>query len=328
MVGVAGSLPSRTASAQTPGRTQVLDAEGPPSLPGLAHRDVEGRIEVMVAGAEPTDVTSVEPFEGQLAWVYATRWQVEFPLAQRRWYFGLAHDWAAASVPSGPTPGSGGSTWVLGNPELWGRGIWSSQLGLAAGGGCGLVLPLPRTFSGLEQEVVRAARVIRPWDYGHFQDLTMTARPFFDLRHAVGPVTLQMRQGLDVSVLLRDQRDLENRYDLSALVSLFAGVRALRWVSLGLELQELYAITADVSSPGCPAPCDGHRATVTLAPIVAANLGRISLATSVLLPLSTPLRAEVASFVAGRLHLTFALPWPAEPAEPTPRAAGVPAPVL
>jgi len=297
------------ARAQSREHLEVLDAEGPPSRPGLSHRHLEGNIEVLVAGAEPTDVTSVEPFDGQLAWAYATRWQVEAPVAPRRWYLGLAHDVAAASVPSGPTPGSGGSTFVLGNPELWGRGLWSSELGLAAGGGCGLVVPVPRTFSDLEQEVVRAVRAIRPWDYAHFQDLTVTVRPFFDLRHVIGPVTLQMRQGIDLSLLLRDRRDAENRYDINALLSLYGGVRAVSWLSLGLELQELYALTADVSSPGCPAPCDERRASVALSPIVAAHLGRITLGASVLLPLSTPLRAEVDSFVAGRLHLNFAVPW-------------------
>lgn len=294
--------------AQSRERPEVLDAAGPPSRPGLSHRDLEGNIEVLVAGAEPTDVTSVEPFESQLAWAYATRWQFETPVAPRRWYVGLAHDVAAASVPSGPTPGSGGSTLLLGNPEVWGRGLWSSEHGLAAGGGCGLVLPVPRTFSTLEQEVVRAVRVVRPWDYGHFQDLTVTVRPFFDLRHVTGPVVLEMRQGLDLALLLRDRRAAENRYDLSALLSLYGGVRPLRWLTVGLELQELYTLTADVSSPACPPPCDRQRASVALSPLVVAQLERISLGASVLFPLATPLRAEVSSFVGGRLHLNFALP--------------------
>ena len=151
---------------------------------------------------------------------------------------------------------------------------------------------------------MRAIRVVRPESFTHFQDMALTARPFFDIRHVTGPVTLQMRQGVDFSILLRDRdRGSENRYDLTALATAYVGVRALEPLTLGLEMAEIYQITADTSSPSCASPCDQHRIQITLAPIVRLHLPRLSPSLSLLFPLSTPLRAEVASYFAARLHL-------------------------
>ncbi len=290
-------------------RRAILDADGPPSLPGLSHQDLAFNFEYTLARAEPTDVVSYEPLEDAHAYAFTVRWLVEMALAERAWYLGLSHEVAAASVPSGKTPGSGGNTLVLANPELWARGLWSSRTGLSAGGGLGIVVPVPRTFSSLESEVVRAIRVISPWDFPHFQDLTLTGRPFFDIRLVTGPVTIQMRQGVDFSVLVRERGDNENRYDIQALSGLYVGVSTIEQLTLGLEVQEVYQLTADVSSPACLAPCDKHRSQVTLSPSLRLRLPRLSPALSVLLPLSTPLRGEVASYFAARLHLdvTFGL---------------------
>jgi hypothetical protein len=285
----------------------VLDADGPPEQPGLSHRDFAFNFEYTVASAEPTDVVSDAPIQDQRAFAYAARWLGEYPIVPRFWFAGATADVAAASVPSSSAEGTGGSTLVLGNPELWGRGLWASRSGLGAGGGLGIVLPVPRTFSTLESEVVRAIRVVRPWDASHFQDMTITVRPFFDVRHVTGPVTLQMRQGVDVGVLLRDRSEAENRYDLTALGSLYVGVRTIRQLTLGMAVHETYQITRDLTSPSCISPCDQNRATVTLSPSIRLRLQRLSPSISVLLPLSTPLRAEVASYFAARLHLNFGL---------------------
>ncbi len=310
------STAARAASgAEPPGdelparRRAKFDAAGPPSIPGLSHREWVLNIEYTAASAEPTDVISYEPLKDARAYAFAVRWLLETAIAPRAWYIGLSHNMAAASVPAGRTPGSGGNTLVVGNPELWARGLWSSRSGLSAGGGLGVVIPVPRTFSSLESEVVRAIRVIRPWDFPHFQDLTLTGRPFFDIRLVTGPVTIQMRQGVDFAVLVRDRADNENRYDIQALSSLYVGVSTIEQLTLGLEVQEVYQLTADVSSPSCLAPCDQHRSQVTLSPSLRLHLPRLSPALSVLLPLSTPLRGEVASYYAARLHLdvTFGL---------------------
>ncbi len=281
----------------------LLDRQAQPDQPGLSHRGVAFNFEYLVASAEPTDVTSVRPIQDARAYAYAVRWLVDVPLSPRRWFVGLSSDVAAASVPSGETAESGGSTLVFGNPVLWGRGLWSSESGLSAGGGIETVIPIPRTYSLLESEVVRVVRVVRPLSYANFLDQTITARPFFDLRHVTGPVTLQMRQGIDFSLLLRDRGDNENRYDLTAYLSAYAGVEALRALDIGLELSEVYQITSDVSSPDCVAPCDQHRAQLTLSPVLRFRLPPLFPTLSALFPVSTPLRSEVASYWAVRLHM-------------------------
>ena len=284
-------------------RDEILDADGLPSLPGLSHRGVAFNFEYTVAAAKATDPVSHRPIETGAAYAYSARWLLEGALEQRRWYFGATADVAAASVPSGDTPDTGGSTLVLGNPELWFRGLWSSVAGLSAGGGFGMVVPMPRTFSRLEKEVVRSIRVVRHADHSHFQDMTLTARPFLDIRHVAGPLTLQMRQGIDFSLLLRDRTDQENRYDLAGFLSAYLGLTTFDELTLAVEVSEVYELTADVSSPQCLTPCDEHRAAFTLSPILRLRLPRLSPALSALIPLSTPLRAEVASYFAVRLHL-------------------------
>lgn len=284
-------------------REEIFDADGPPSLPGLTHDDTTFNYEYTVAVAEPTEVSSTESIEESNAFAYTARWLVETSLFSRRWFLGLETDVAAASVPTGQDPTSGGSALLFGNPELWGRGMWTNEAGLSAGGGLGIVVPVPRSFSRLESEVVRAVRVIRPMDFPHFQDMVITGRPFFDIRHVTDPVVLQMRQGLDFQLLLRDRAENENRYDITAFVSAYLGVQTLRQLTFGLEIAEVYQITADTSSATCVSPCDEHRVQFTMSPSIRLRLPGLSPSISVLFPLSTPLRNEVSSYFAGRLHL-------------------------
>ena len=287
----------------------AADPDGPPSLLGLSHGGVQLHFDYTFASAEPTDVSSSETLSDAHAYAYAARWLVEAPITSPRWFLGAVHDVAGASVPAGTTPGTGGSTLIPGNPEIWGRGLWTSELGLSAGGGLGLVVPLPRSYSALEQEVVRAVRVVRPWDVPHFEDRALTLRPFFDLRHVTGPVTLQMRQGFDALFRVRELGPFENRYDLAGLVRVYVGLRAATWLTLGLEIEELYELTADVSSPRCPAPCDEGRSALAFEPSVRVHLPGMSGAVSMLVPLATPLRSEVASYLAARVHVDIPLPW-------------------
>jgi hypothetical protein len=282
---------------------EVLDADGPPSIPGLSHRDWAFDFEYMVAGAEATDIVSYQPIESGNAYAYAAHWLVEAPLSQRIWYAGATGGIGAASVPSGTTPGSGGSTQVLANPEAWIRGLWSSQVGLGAGGGLGVVIPVPREYNTLEAEVVRVIRVVRPADFQRFRDMGLSGKPFFDIRYVAGPVSLQMRQGVEASVLLRERDDDENRYDLTAFASAYLGVAPFEQLVLGLELAEVYQLTADVETPQCVAPCDQNRVAITISPSLRVRLPPLSPALSFIIPLSTPLRGEVDSYVAGRLHL-------------------------
>lgn len=284
-------------------RKALLDSDGPPQLPGLTHDDVDLNFEYTIAIAEPTDVISTEPIQDSRAFMYSARAVVEAPLSPRKWFLGLASGVASAAVPTGTDPSTGGSALLLGNPELWLRGIWSNQAGLSAGGGLGAVVPVPRTFSALEGEVVRAVRAIRPELFPTYQDMVLTGRPYIDIRHVTGPVVLQMRQGVDFQLLLRDRAPGENRYDITAFLSAYIGVRTIRQLTLGLELAEVYQLTTNTASPSCPSPCDTRRVQFTLSPSLRLRLPGLSPALSVLLPLSTPLRNEVADYVAFRLHL-------------------------
>jgi hypothetical protein len=296
------------ASAVVARGRDLPDRPGPPAMPGLSHGGLAVSVAHTLAVARPTDVTSAEPIADSHAYAYSGCVALEAALAPRRWYLGLGQDLAAAAVPAGETPGSGGRAAVVANPELWGRGLWSSASGLSAGGGLGVVVPVPRSFSSLAGEVVRAVRTIVPSHYPHFQDLTLTARPFLDIRHLVGPVTLQMRQGVDVSVLLRPPQVHEHRYDLTAIADLYAGL-ALGPTIVGLALGEVYQLTADVASPSCFAPCDEHRSQLTLSPSLRLALGRVTPAVSAMLPLSTPLRREVEQYYALRAHLDVSVPY-------------------
>jgi hypothetical protein len=300
---VAGAARAEDDARAQARRNEVLDADGPPSIPGLSHRDWAFDFEYMVAGAEATDVVSYQPIESGNAYAYAAHWLVEAPLSERVWFAGATGGVGAASVPAGTTPSSGGSTLVLANPELWLRGLWSSQVGLGAGGGLGVVVPVPREYDAREAQVVRVIRVVRPSDFQRFRDMGLSGKPFFDIRYVAGPVTLQMRQGVEASVLLRDRDDDENRYDLTAFASAYLGVAPLDQLVLGVELAEVYQLTADVATPRCVEPCDANRIAVTISPSLRVRLPPLSPALSVIIPLSTPLRGEVASYVAGRLHL-------------------------
>ena len=283
-------------------RGELLDVLGPPSIPGLSHDGVAFNFEYTVASAAPTDPDTGVEVGGPRAFAYIARWLFEVPLIDRVWYLGVESEVGAASVPTAAT-GTGGSSLLFGNPEIWTRALWSDNAGLAGGGGLSLVVPVPRTFSQLESEVVRAIRTVRPIGYPHYQDLTITARPYGDIRHMTGPVVLQARQGLDFSLVTRDLADNENRYDLTAWLTAYAGVDIIPELPLGLELSEVYQITADTTSPGCATPCDQRRAQFTISPLIRGRLGRVAAGLSALIPLSTPLRSEVASYYAARLHL-------------------------
>lgn len=280
-----------------------IDAEGPPPAPGLSHRGLALDFEYVIASSRPTDLVSLAPIGTGRAYGYSGRIAAELALVDRRFFVGAASELGAARVPAGGVPGGDGAAAVFGNPELWTRGMWTSRVGIAAGGGLAVVLPLPRAFDESELESVRTVRVVRPWADALFQDRALTARPFLDVRHSFGPVTLQLRQGLDVAMRLRPLVEREDRVELAALASVFASVRVVRPVVLGVELHERYQLTGDVSTPTCPEPCDRFRAQFTLAPSIRLTWRNVTPSLGVLLPLSTPLRSEVASYYATRFHL-------------------------
>jgi hypothetical protein len=265
----------------------VLDAPAPPTLPALAHPLLTYTFEYTAASIMPTRTPDLE----RAAYAWYTHNELEFPLESRKWYLGAAHDVVAGAVPGA------GHDFFFGNPELWGRGLWSSVLGLSSGGGFGLVIPLPRHPSESALDVLRTVRVVRPWDSAYFADQVLTLRPWFDFRHVTGRFIVQFRQGLDVGFTLHKLKPEERRTEYTARATLYVGYRLAEAVGLGLELWEVYAVTGDIP--------DDKRASFAVSPSLRFLLGRVAPALSVLLPLTTPLRGEAASYYAARFNVGF-----------------------
>ncbi|WP_437975059.1 hypothetical protein WMF11_44305 [Sorangium sp. So ce295] len=269
----------------------VFDVPAPPTLPGLTLRDPTFTFEYTAAVIEPDAASRAG---GRLAFAWYSHGEMEVPLVPRKWFVGAVHDSAAASVPGVER------SILLGSPELYGRGVWSSVRGLASGGGFGVVLPVPRDVSRDQAEVLRTARVVRPWDETRFRELTLTFRPWFDMRHITGPFIFQLRQGLDWSLVVRGRRSGERRTDITAHTAFYFGYRLARPVGVGLELWEVYQLTQDLP--------DDRRATFAVSPSVRFILSNVQPALSVLLPVTTPLRGDVASYYAARFSVGFTFP--------------------
>jgi hypothetical protein len=290
--------------ARAADKTAVLDAPAPPTLPALAHPLLTYTFEFTAASIKPTGAP-----EGVHAYAWFAHNELELPLQSRQWYLGAAHDIAAGAVPGV------GHDFFFGNPEIWGRGLWSSVRGLSSGGGLGLVLPLPRDLSEQALSVLGTVRVVRPWDAAYFNDRILTLRPWFDIRHVTGPLIVQLRQGLDVAFTLRELKPTERRIDLTARATLYIGYRATEAIGFGLEVWEVYPLTATIP--------DDKRASVAISPSIRFLLGRVAPALSVLLPITTPLRGEAASYYAARLNVGFDLAaGKSSPGQAPPRTPG------
>ena len=288
------SRPSRASPESE--RASLLDAPAPPTLPPLTHPTLLYGFEYTAASIEPNDDDDGRAF----AWFAHA--SLELPLAPRTWYLGVASSSAAAAIPGV------GSSQLLGNPEIWSRGVWSSLLGLSTGGGLGLVLPVPRTLTPLEAEALSVVRTVRPWDVAYFSNLTFTFRPSFDIRHVTPRLVFQLRQGIDWSIS-------EEGTDFTARATFYGGFRAHPAVGLGLEVWEVYQVTANLP--------DDKRAAFTISPSIRFILPYVAPAVSVLLPIATPLRGDVASYYALRLNIGFSFNYPAQTKEEEQRPAGI-----
>ena len=280
---VPGALPEEAAAA--------FDAPAPPTLPSLTRRDLTFTFETTAAVLEPE-----APSSGASAYAWSAHGELELPVVPREWFIGAAHEISAAAVPGVDRE------IIAGNPEIWGRGVWSSVRGLASGGGLGLVLPIPRDLNPAEQEVLATARTVRPWDAAYYTDRTLVVRPWLDIRHVTGPFIFQLRQGFDWSVVLRGLEDDEPRFDFTARATFYFGYRATDAIGLGLELWEVYQLTADERV------ADDERAAFAISPSIRFMFSRVQPAISVLLPIATPLRGQVNSYFAARLNVGFSFP--------------------
>ncbi|MEZ4293635.1 MAG: hypothetical protein R3B70_01570 [Polyangiaceae bacterium] len=296
---LSGLAVAGTASAEPPGEDDlksVLDAPAPPTLPALAHRDLWVNYELTAAVITPkADDRSGDAF------AYFMHTDVEYPIVPRQWFVGLSNDVASAAVPGV------GTAFLLGNPELSGRGLWSSVRGLSSGGGLGIVLPTPRALSPVEEEVLRTVRTVRPWDLASFSSLTLTFRPWIDIRLVTGGLIFQLRQGIDWSISLTGPEGVEGETpsgskprltNFTARLTFYMGYRLSEWLGVGVELWEVYEVTKELAS-------DDTRASFAVSPSVRFMLPRVQPALSFLFPVTTPLRGDVESYYAGRINLGF-----------------------
>lgn len=275
-------------------RPASLDAPAPPTLPALTHKDLAFTFEYTAAVIQPNDASRSGDAFGYFGHV-----DLEVPIVPRAWFFGFAADFAAANVPGV------GKSFLPGNPEISGRGVWSSLRGLSSGAGLGVLLPFPRELSLEEAEVLRTVRTVRPWDVASFSSLALTLRPWFDIRHVTWRFVFQLRQALDWSISLKGPEPGETISgakpritDLRARLTFYTGFRATENVGLGVEVWEVYELTKDLAT-------DDTRATFAVSPSIRLLWPRVQPAISFLFPLATPLRGDVQSFYALRVNLRF-----------------------
>src|SRR5262245_10820259 len=283
---VVALLCSRTAAAQTSPLEgedvtdpyALPDAPAPPTLPDLTHRALAGSLEstfASIRGNPGPDGTDPGRSFG-----CNERIEAEQAVSIRRWYVGVSEQLALGR------PADGNFLLVAGNPEVWGRALWASQVGLAYGGGLGVALPgVPHGSAGTE--VAQTIRVLRPWDYVHFVNDDFIFRPFIDVRDIDGRVMLQLRQGIDWD---RSSGALTSR------TTFYVGYRVSDLFGLGLEAWEVYLIKA-------PLPKDDGRAAYAVSPSLRFMTRVLQPAISVLLPIDRPLFDAVDNFWAVRLSL-------------------------
>lgn len=270
----------RTASANdTDG--EGFDPIPPPTLPALTHAGLLIDFESSGAGigTRNTEGTSI-------AWLNHVG--AEYALVPRAWYLGLTWD-----VASGAVPGTNGAV-LYGNPEIYGRAVWSDRTALSIGGGFGFVVPLPRDLEDEAAKVLEVVRVVRPWDLAAYSETTLSFKPAIDVRLGLDPFVIQFRQGLDVSYAIPAART-----DIVARAGLALGWTITPWIATNVELWEVYPITAEIP--------DDERASFTLSPSVSASFPPIRPGISVLFPLSTPLGGAATSFFAVRTHLAITI---------------------
>ena len=276
--------------------TQLPDAPAPPSLPDLTHRALSLTLETTLASVKP----NLEPDGTQpdARGVWLERIEAETAVSSRRWYVGIAQE-----VAGGRSPPQGVGV-VAGNPEVWGRALWASRAGLAWGGGLGIVPPIVRHAPDSEGAGVQdTVRIVRPWDYPHFADRTLTFRPFIDVRDIDGPVMLQLRQGIDVGVATSEDSPQTPRDTVTSCTVFFIGYQPMQRLMLGLELSEVYFIKAE-------GVADDQRAVFAVSPGVRWKGDGVQPALSMVAPIDQPLFHSAQNYWAVRLGLTVILePW-------------------
>ncbi len=261
------------------------DHPAPPSIPDLTHRGLWLGLEQTWASIKPKDAIT-GPQDRSFAWL--GRAEAETTLGtSRRFFAGLA-----AESGYGKPPGGTDGRLIAGYPELWTRAVWSDRTGLTYGGGLSLVVPAwRRGASSADAAVAEGVRVVRPWDFPAFADNTFTGTPFLDARVVDGRVTMQLRQAFSFQGLVAEARIPS--VNLVSRTTLYLGYQPIDELGLGLEVWEVYFLSADLP--------DNQRAAFALSPSVRLLTRTFQPALSLLVPYDRPLFDRVESYWAVRL---------------------------
>ncbi len=209
----------------------------PPTMFDLTHRWPDITIETVLASVTYNDAAT----QGT-TYVRVERLSFEMPIVPARWYVGLAYDAAIGHDDDGSP------RFVSGNPELWGRGVWTAAYGLSFGGGFSLVIPTSSySVSDVAATTAFAAIAARGWDRALFDPDNATLRPFLDVRLVTGPVTVQYRQALEIAT---DFGDVAFRF--AAVGTVYFGVRLSKLLSVGADVIEYYRLDAGLADADRP----------------------------------------------------------------------------
>ena len=174
--------------------------------------------------------------------VRVERLSFEAPIAGSRWYVGAAYDAAIGHDEDGA------ARFVSGNPEIWGRGVWTSSYGLSFGGGFSLVIPTG-SYSDTDPAATTAYAAIaaRGWDRALFDPDNATLRPSLDVRLVTGPITVQYQQALEIAT---DFGDLNFRF--AAVGTFDFAVRISKLFSAGVDVIEYYRLDPGLDDAARP----------------------------------------------------------------------------
>jgi hypothetical protein len=269
----------------------VPDTPAAPSFPDLTHRGTAINLE--------TTFASIKPHDGALgakkrSFAMLGRTFAEVTLANRRWYAGVAEEFAYGQAPGG-TDGR----FLYGNPEIWLRAMWASRAGIAYGGGLELVAPLFRqSADSPEALTAQAVRVVRPWQFSSFAENTFTVRPFIDARIINGPVILQLRQAFELQGIVAEARIPKS--NVVSRTTFFVGYQPIDELSLGIEFWEVYFVSASEVQ-------DDLRAVFAVSPSIRYMAKVFQPAISGIFPFERPLFDSVESYWGIRLSLGFVI---------------------
>lgn len=230
-------------------------------------------------------------------YVRVDRLAFETPIAQSRWYAGVAYEDAIGHDDDGSP------RFVSGNPEIWGRGVWTATYGLSFGGAFAVVFPT-KSYALTDPAATTAFAAIaaRGWDRARFDPDNATLAPSLDVRLVTGPITVQYRQTLEIATDFGSP-DLR----LAAVGTLYFGVRFSKLVSANVDLIEYYRLDPDLPDDERPYFAVGAHVAIAT-PYFRPSIGVMTNIGSPLNAISrigSPLTVAPTSFIGVHFNLDF-----------------------